>query len=240
MNECGVSYLIHGPSKAGKTTLTATAPGPLLLLDAEGNSRFLKTRKIDWNPIEPPPKHNNDWDTCIVMIRDYNNLSYVYQWLVTGHHPFRSIGLDSISEIQQRCVDSIAGDSAMKLQQWGELSRKVSTLVRQYRDLLVHPTNPVDAVVFTAMTKQDQEGRWYPFVQGQLATSLPYYVDVIGYLKAQIGDDGAFSNFLLTKPHLQYEAGDRTGIYPQVINNPRIDNMVTDFCKSMKESETTK
>jgi hypothetical protein len=169
------------------------------------------------------------------LIRDFGNLSHCYQWLAAGKHPFRSVVVDSISEVQQRCVDAIAGTEQMKIQDWGELARKVSALVRSYRDLLVHPTNPLDAVVFTAMTKQGQDGKFYPYVQGQLATSLPYYIDVIGFLKAQISEEGQFTNFLLTKPHLNYEAGDRTGIYQTIITNPRIDEMVDQFCNQTSE-----
>lgn len=228
---CGISFLLHGPSKAGKSFLGDSAPGPRLFLDSEGNTRFLRSKKIIWeNPLGPPPEYDGSWDTCLLMVRDYSVLAHAFQWLAAGQHPFRSVVIDSLSEVQQRCIDSIAGTEALKIQEWGELSRKVSSLVRSYRDLLVHPTNPLDSVVFTAMTKQGQDGKFYPFVQGQLATSLPYYVDVIGYLKAEWSAEGEFTNYLLTKPHLSFEAGDRTGIFPQVITNPRIDQMIDQFC----------
>lgn len=228
----GLSFLLHGPSKAGKSFLANTAPGPRLILDAEGNTRFLKGKKTEWkNTFEPPPVHDGTWDTCIVYVRDFTTISHVFQWLNAGKHPFRSIVIDSLSEVQQRCVDMLAGSEQMKLQQWGELSRKVSELVRQYRDLLVHPSNPIDCVVYTAMTKQNQDGKWFPYVQGQLAVSLPYYVDIIGYLKAEIREDEGFTNFLLTKPHIAYEAGDRTGVFDPVVTNPNIADLLDEFCK---------
>lgn len=233
---CGISFLLHGPSKAGKSYLADTAPGPRLFLDAEGGTRFLKSKKTFWNPMEGgPPKHDDSWDTCIAYIRDFGTLSYAYQWLATGNHPFRSVVIDSISEAQQRCVDAIAGAEQMKIQDWGELYRKTAQLVRQYRDLLVHPTNPLEAVVLIAMTKQGQDGKFYPYVQGQLAVALPYFIDCIGYLKAQINEDNSFTNFLLTKPHALYEAGDRTGIYPTIITDPNIEDMINEFCNPNTE-----
>ena len=235
MNECGICFLIHGPSKSGKSYLGDSAPGPRLILDAEGGTRFLKSKKTFWNPAGPPPEYDGSWETCITYIRDFGSLSHAYAWLATGKHPFRSVILDSLSEVQQRCVDSIAGTEAMKIQDWGELYRKVSQLVRQYRDLLIHPTNPIDAVVLLAMTKVGQDGKSYPYVQGQLAIALPYFTDLVGYLKATWGEDGTFNNFLLTKPHPQYEAGDRPGVYPQIITNPRIDQMVSQFCNQNQE-----
>lgn len=234
----GLSFLIHGPSKSGKSWLANTAPGPRLVLDAEGNTRFLRGRKTEWkNTFEPPPADDGTWDTCVVYIRDFTTLSHVYQWLSAGKHPFRSIILDSLTEVQQKCVDMIAGVEAMRIQDYGELARKVSSLVRQYRDLLVHPTNPLDAVVYTAQTKQNQDGKWFPFVQGQLATSLPYYVDLVGYLKAEIKEEDGFTNYLLTKPHIAFEAGDRTGIFPQYITNPNIADMLESFCKEINQGE---
>jgi AAA domain-containing protein len=229
-NSCGICFLIHGPSKAGKSYLGDSAPGPRLILDAEGGTRFLKSKKTFWEPTQPPPEYDGSWETCITYVRDFQTLSYAYQWLAAGKHPFKSVIIDSLSEAQQRCVDAIAGAEAMQLRDWGELYRKVAQVARQFRDLLVHPTAPLDAVVLLAMTKQGQDGKFYPYVQGQLATALPYFVDVVGFLKAQISEEGEFTNFLLTKPHIQYEAGDRTGVYPQVITNPRIDQMIDQFC----------
>lgn len=230
----GLSFLIHGPSKAGKSFLANTAPGPRLILDSEGNTRFLPGKKVEWKNVhQPPPAEDGSWETCIVYVRDYGVLSAVYQWLGAGKHPFRSVVIDSLSETQQRCIDAIAGDEQMKIQQWGELARKVSALVRQYRDLLVHPNNPLDAVIYTAMTKANTDGKWSPYVQGQLATSLPYYVDVVGYLKADINEEGVFNNHLLTKPHIAFDAGDRTGMFPQYITNPNIEDMLNQFCEKM-------
>jgi len=218
------------------TTLADSAPGPRLLLDSEGNSRFLKSKKISWVPTVPPPEYDGSWETCVTYVRDFSSLSQAYAWLAAGKHSFRSVIIDSISEAQQRCIDAIAGDEQLKLQQWGEVYRKVAQLVRQYRDLLTHPTVPLDAVILTAMTKQNQDGKWYPYVQGQLATALPYYIDTIGFLKAQISDEGEFTNFLLTKPHAQYEAGDRSGVFPTIITNPRLDDMVNMICNPEQES----
>lgn len=236
MNDCpGLSILVHGPSKAGKTFLGDTAPGPRLILDVEGNSRFLKSKKVEWkNVLEAPPAHDGTWDVCFVYVRDYNTIARVYQWLAAGKHPFRSIIIDSLSEVQQRCIDAIAGDEQMKLQQWGELSRKVSSLVRQYRDLLVHPSNPVECVFFTAMTKQNGDGVQFPYVQGQLATTLPYYVDCVFYLKAQMDEESqAMKRYLLTKPRLGFDVGDRTDFFEPVVENPRIDEMLELYCKEM-------
>lgn len=226
---CGISFLVHGPSKSGKTWLGESSPAPRLILDAEGGTRFLQTKKIVWDPRQAPPEADGSWETCLVYVRDYSVLASVYAWLQSGKHPFRSVVLDSISEVQQRCIDAIAGDEQMKMQQWGELARKVSALVRAYRDLLVHPTNPLRAVVLIAMTKE-VNGKQTPYVQGQLATTLPFFIDCVFYMKAQMDESGNFINYVLTKPHDMYDCGDRTGVFPAIVQNPRIDQMVEMVC----------
>lgn len=226
----GFSILVHGPSKAGKSWLSDTAPGPRLILDAEGGHRFTQSKKVVWNPKEAPPEVDED-TTVLVYIRDFGSLAYAYQWLAAGKHPFKSVVLDSISEIQQRCIDALVGTEALKLQDWGEVGRKVARLVRDYRDLLIHPTNPVKAVVLIAMTKQNHEsGKYTPYVQGQLATSLPYFIDLVGYLQAQPDESGVMQRYLLVQPHNQYEAGDRTGVFPPILTNPNITDMLAEVC----------
>ena len=46
----------------------------------------------------------------------------------------------------------------MKMQQWGELLRHMGALLRDLRDLTMHPTNPLEAVVLTAMARSS-DGR---------------------------------------------------------------------------------
>lgn len=230
MNECGLSLLVHGPSKSGKSHLADTAPAPRLFLDAEGNTRWLKSKKIQWDPRNPPPEADGSWETCVVRVRDFSTMGSTFQWLQAGKHNFKSVALDSISELQQRCVDSIAGQDAMRIQDYGELFRKVSGLVRAYRDLLDHPTNPLTCVIMTAMTRQDGVGVWHPYVQGQLAVALPYYIDLIGYLADVTPEGGEFKNSLLTRKHQFYEAGDRSGILPAVIEQPNLTQMIDMIC----------
>lgn len=231
MNDCGLSVLVHGPSKSGKSHFADTAPGPRLFLDAEGNTRWLKSKKTLWDPRNPPPTPDGSWETCVVRVRDFNTMDSTFQWLNAGKHPFVSVALDSISELQQRCVDSIAGTNAMRIQDYGELFRKVSQLVRSYRDLLDHPTNPLTCVVLTAMTRQDATGVWHPYVQGQLSTALSYYLDVIAYLHADPIQEGVpFANRLLTKHDQFYEAGDRSGMLPRVIESPNLTDMINIIC----------
>jgi hypothetical protein len=221
----GVCFLIHGESKAGKTWLGASGPGPGLILDAEGGTRFLPMRKVFWDGRSAPPEPG-EWDVCIVMVRDYGTMQSVFQWLNAGSHPFNWVTIDSLSEVQQRCIDALAGTNQMAQQQWGELLRNMSSLVRSFRDLVNHPKHPLAAVTYIAMTRETA-GRRVPYVQGQLSVTLPYYIDVVGYYFVTPADDGTMTRKLLTSAHALYEAGDRTGALGVGIESPTITTMLS-------------
>lgn len=234
---CNASALIFGPSKAGKTFFLASGPKPVLILDAEGGTRFLPSKKVVWsNTMSEPPEYDGSWEVCVVYVRDFSTLDNVYGWLHAGKHPFRTVAIDSISEAQQRCVDSIAGVKQMVTQDWGQLLRKISALIRNYRDLLIHPFNPLDCVAFTAMERVTTEGVHAPYLQGQIASVISYYVDLALYLRAEPDDTGQIERKLLTKPHPLFLAGDRTGRLPNVMINASLTDVLTFACNMDVES----
>jgi hypothetical protein len=214
MNTRSVSILVHGAAKSGKSSFSVTTPTPRLYLDVESASRFLPIRPIDWDPYaSPPPAPDGTWDTAVVQTRDWGAVQRVYQWLESGHHHFRSLSIDSISELQQRYIELTSGRSQLTQQGWGDVYRTVSGLVRDIRDLTMHPTRPLEAIVITAMTRQ-VDGMWKPWCQGQLATVLPYLLDVCGYLWVEqemddlTGQSREVRKFL-TRRTPQFEAGER-------------------------------
>jgi AAA domain len=233
----GASILVYGPKGAGKSWLCNTAPAPRLILDAEAGSRFLPGRKKSWNPLtESPPELDGTWDTVVAPIRDFRALEQAYSWLASGKHPFKSVSLDSASEIQQRAIDNIAGAELMSQQQWGQLLRVISDLFRKFRDLLVHPTNPLASVSMTAMARQ-KDGQWEPYFQGQAATVVPYFFDTVAYIapvaQPETGETihrlyvGTFPGFL---------TGERVGgCLGSYIDNPSITSMIATVRKYLSE-----
>ena len=211
-----LTMLVYGESKVGKSTFAMSAPYPRLMLDVEGGHRFLPINVKYWDPLrEEPPVADGTWDTCVVMVRDYDTVLKAYQWLQLGKHQFKSLIIDSISELQVKFFDQIAGDGQIKMQQWGEVLRKMGSLLRDLRDLTMHPTAPLEAIVLTAMAKADQDGVKHPYLQGQLAVQAPYFYDILGAISVE-----TFPNPDPTQPAYQarrmyvqrtpqYEAGER-------------------------------
>lgn len=210
-----------------KSWLGATAPGPKLILDVEGGTQWIPGIKTTWDLTKgTPPPEAGDWDTCVAPIKSFQTLSLALQWLMSGKHPFKSVVIDSITELQKRAMDSIVGVEAAQQQHWGELLRRMEGLVRAFRDLAIPNGVPtLDTVVVVAGT-QTKDGVTRPHLQGQLGDTIMYYFDAVGYLYLKQGEDGEIVRQLLTAPVGGFKAKDRTGRFGTVITNPNVSDML--------------
>lgn len=244
-----LSILVHADTKVGKSTFANTAPAPRLLLDAEAAARFLSGRKVVWDPMtEQPPKADGSWDTCVVNVRDYSIMLKAYEWLNSGQHEFRSVIIDSISEVQTRVKEQLEGEGRMTQQLWGDLLNSMERLIRGFRDLTEHPIRPLEAVVLTAMT-QMRDGKYRPYVQGQLQVKMPYFLDVIGYLYIEeqpVDPEDPTKGTkkirkMLVVPHVQFEAGERVqGRLGDIIVEPNVCDMIDKIFGSLPETQKNK
>lgn len=230
--------LIHGEPGVGKSWYAQTTPAPRLVLDAEGGSRVPwrmrpnnvaeKQRLVKWNPAREEPPAPGDWEVCYVAVQDFQVMSQAYAWLNAGKHPFRSVVIDSLTEVQKRCRDQLGGNDTLTERNWGDLLIKMENLVRYYRDLTFHPTHPLDTVTFIALT-DPRSGRSKPAIQGGLSISLPGYVDLEGYLYTEMEDE-VNTRKLLINPVGNFQAKDRTHLltarYGPAIPNPDCEQML--------------
>lgn len=226
-----LTVLLHASAKQGKSSLSVTAPAPRVYCDVESAARFLESdgriKAIKWDPKNPPPVYDGTWDTAVVSVRDFGTIERVYEALNRGDHPFKSLIIDSISELQVRVVDNMTGRKQPTMQQWGGVYRDVGGLVRDIRDLTMHPTKPLECVVIVAMTRL-VDGKYVPWCQGQLQTVIPYLFDATTYLYVDSdADTGQPVRMLLTQPTNEFEAGNRVGNkWPIVISEPNISSMI--------------
>jgi len=212
-----LSILIHADSKRGKSTLASTAPQPVLVLDAEGSWRFVPLRKKYWDPLnETPPVYDGTWDACIVHVREWRTVDLVYQYLLQWPLPFVSVVIDSITEIQRRCKANLKGTDAMRIQDWGVLLSVMDATIRGFRDLTLIPQIAVRCVVFISETRLNQVNKLVPYMQGQISTSLPYWVDICGflYIGYELDSNGQATQMVrkvCIVPDDKFEAGQRVG-----------------------------
>ena len=240
-----MSILVHAPAKVGKTTMATTAPPPICVLDVEGGWKYVreagfksgvKLRTVAWDPIQgPPPRWDGTWEVCHVTVREWRTLTNVYSYLArTDMHDFRSLVLDSVTESQRKLKTHLRpGGEAFRIQDWGDLLSNMDKLIRDMRDLVLLPQpNPLKVVVFIAET-EFKNGAWRPAMQGQIGNSLPYWVDIAGYLFTQQMQDEHGTNTGKLKRLMIGQgidptivAGERVqGALPDVVDNPHITNM---------------
>ncbi len=239
MSDRRLTLLVHGEPGSGKSWLFNSAPGPRLLLDAEGRAEHLKKMPervsqpiVRWDPRNPLPAESSDPDVVTVVdVRSWDDVELAYKWLDSGRHPFASVGLDSITEIQQRLVDDIAGLEQMRTQDWGTALRRGEGLVRNLRDLRNHPTNPLWAIVVIAGTA-DKSEKMRPMLQGQLAVKIAHHFDVVGFMqKRRNPETGERERLLWVDAYVEgVVAKDNTDdlsfTYGEYITNPDLSAML--------------
>lgn len=222
-----LTTLIQGESGSGKSWLGDTAPAPRLILDAENGSQFTPSQpKVIWDPLREYPPDGAGLETVRVLVRDFTTVTTIFNWLNSGQHPFASVVWDSLTEIQKRCLDQIVGINQPKIQDWGELLRNMERLVRDFRDLTMHPIKPLQNVTFITTTLIDDTGIRRPNIQGALRLTLPQFVDVVGFLEVKQAQDGSLVRGLMTQPYPGYVAKDRTGRLGGYVWNPNIQQMM--------------
>lgn len=220
-----LTIAIHGRSKAGKTTLAATAPGPILVLDAEaGGMRFVEGNKVLWDPAsgELP---DGDYDIYQVQVRTLSDIEAVHRYLLTyPDHPFKTVVFDSLTELQARLKRHFDSGGLLDQQGWGKMLAQFEDLVWQYQAFAESPRSSVQLVVFLAGTN-DIAGKKEPLLQGAMSRQLPYKVDVLAYLDVQIDADRNERRKLVFGGDERFGTGSRVPTLSGVLWDPRLDTL---------------
>jgi hypothetical protein len=210
----GVKALVHGGSGVGKTVLMATMPQPILISAESGLLSLRRTnlqRLIDQGFFAVGTL---DMDVKVIKVSNVDDLTAAHTWCAqhAWSNGFRSVGLDSISEIMEQVLSNAKKQVKDPRQAYGELIEKGQMLVRAFRDL---PGLNVCVAAKQEPAKDELSGvtRYGPSVPGsKLGPSLPYFFDEVFALRINKDQNGNSYRFLQTQPDLQYEAKDRSGM----------------------------
>ena len=191
----GIKMAIYGRSGVGKTTLARTALAPFIL-SAEAGLLSLSNVAI------PGAK-----------IKSVDDLTEAYNWFknVKEARQFKTIFIDSVSEIAEVILANAKKQVKDPRQAYGELIEKTMMMVRAFRDL-----EGFNVVMLFKQESSDDEvtkiKTYGPSLPGaKLGNQIPYMFDEV--LRMGIGKtpDGREYRFLQTQPDIQYEAKDRSG-----------------------------
>jgi phage nucleotide-binding protein len=189
----GVKILVYGQAGAGKTTLIKTLPAPVIL-SAEAGLLSLA-----------------DCDIPVIEIRDMADLGDAYMWLTTSEEAgqFKTVCLDSISEIAEVVLVNEKKVAKDPRQAYGSMSDQMASLVRSFRDL------PGRNVYMSAKVEktQDEMGRilYSPSMPGnKTGQALPYFFDEVFALRVERDPEGNPHRGLLCHPDGLWTAKDRS------------------------------
>lgn len=161
-----MNILLYGPGGTGKTVNACSAPGPVLVGNAEGESalRFARGKWGDDKIHEKAITKTADLDDIFLHVRE----GCEEQTLV----------IDSVGEVYQRLVEELAGRGRASLQNYGDVNTKIERFVRAVKDL------PINVVLIAHEQLDDDDGASIkrPATGGKkLPEKLVAAVDVVGY-----------------------------------------------------------
>ena len=199
-----VKALVHSPAGHGKTRLLGTAQEdprtfPMAFLNFEGGEQTLSGLDID-----------------VFDIRDSADYEDVYKQLRRSDTPYKSVGVDSITETQVSMLLEILGHDKVNRadpdqlaqQDWGIILVRMRRIVRQYVKML-----PMH-VFMTALTGETVVPRVgsvkIPQVQGAFKDELPGVLDVVAYLGLEENEDGETERVLLLHSNPRFGVKART------------------------------
>lgn len=216
-----LNVLVYGVPGTGKTRFAGTCGTrfkPLILSAESGLLSLKQIKDKDGNPIK--------FD--FVRIDKFEDIEYARQFLRYKDHKYDTVILDSLTEIQQVCMDKILREEKREKAQiadWGTLNNRMVAMIRDFRDMNLN-------FIVTALcdTIEDQEtggSKLGPLLQGKLKETVDGYFDEVFYLtsKEQKGQDGKseVKRYLVTQGTNRFRAKDRSGMLPLAVE--------PDFCK---------
>ena len=190
----GVKMLVYGQAGSGKTSLIPTLPSPVIL-SAEGGLLSIAGH-----------------DLPFIEIADLATLHEAYAWLTGSDEAkqFKSVALDSISEIAEVVLNAEKKATKDPRAAYGAMQEQVTDIVRAFRDL------PGRHVMFTAKVEKatDEQGRilYAPAMPGnKLAQQLPYFFDEVFALRIERDADGGHQRAIMAEGDGLWQAKDRSG-----------------------------
>jgi len=168
--------------------------------------------------LEEPPD--------VVDLKNFDQLEGIFWYLAKGDHPYKSCGIDSLSELQminlegitKKLMGKISGSGARReslddiwQEDYGTSTQQLRRVVRRFRDLPMH----VFFSCHDATTQnKDKVESTHPALTPKLRASVMGYMDVIGYLyvdsEAAEENEDETPRRLLCRPFGKWIAKDRS------------------------------
>jgi hypothetical protein len=201
-----VKFVIYGESGSGKTVFASTWPRPVFL-DLDKGMASIR-REVHRFPI-------NTWE----------DLSEVCGMLRDQPHPFKTVVLDSLNELQKLAMRNVVEtytsvrrsyDNLPGIGDYGKMLADADGVIRFLRAL------PLNIVLITQVANRVFET---DPVQPQLtgknsARDLCRMVDIVGFIDKTDSEGGGPKTRVLTFEGVNYVTKDRSGVLPSKVEHP--------------------
>lgn len=203
-----LTILVYGPSKIGKSTWCSQAEGALFLATEAG----LNNLEVFQAPI-------GTWDDLLVAGKE----------IAEGQHPYKTIIIDTIDNAYRMCAEHVC--QKFKIEHESDLGYgKGYALINNEFYRVLNKLSLLPYGLFLVSHSQEKELETRTGKLTRIVPTLPEkarkivlgMVDVILFcdLDVTTGQDAkpVSRRVVRTKPNVHYEAGDRTGRLPEVID----------------------
>lgn len=195
------NIVLYGPSGTGKTIGAASAPGPVIVVNAEGSGGIRKARLMFGEKVQEVRM------TGAAVLREV----YLYLRDGDGKGRFKTVVIDTVGEVYKALLDEMSGDAPRPtLQQYGDVNVQISRLVRALRDLdlnvvlVCHEESMRDETTGEVTRRPSTGGK-------KLPDELCAQADIVGYCAARTREDGEVEYVAQLVPGSGRTAKDRSG-----------------------------
>lgn len=191
-----LNMIVFGNPGCGKTVFSSTTPDPLIL-DIEGGTMSIRNKTVD-----------------TVRIESYRALIDVFEFLKKGKHRYKSVVIDSGTELQRKIMEDVLAETKHDYAQqrdWGITIERTRRCVRAFRDL---PMNfLMTALAMESRDEADGTSVAFPSFSGKtLPSEIVGFMDLCLYLfVGENKENGQYERLLLTQPTQKFVAKDRSG-----------------------------
>ncbi len=202
-----LSVLIYGPSKIGKSTWCSHAENAIFIATEPG----LNQLEVYQTPVASWPQF---LDVCGEIAR--------------GEHPFKTVIIDTIDNLYKACEFYVCKQLEIKHPSDLGYGKGYQFIRDEFSRVLIKlALLPYGLILVSHSTERDKETksgkhtRTVPTVPESVRKFLVGLVDLILFCDIERINDpqggGHSSRVVKTKPHPDYDAGDRTGLLPETL-----------------------
>lgn len=222
-----LNIMVFGEPGSGKTHLLGTAvdhpdTSPLLILDIDGGTSTLE-------------KFENHKQIDVISVRSYLEAANICRKLRESVKDdkliYKTIGFDTASELckidlalinkEYAATNPAIEEDVPDQRSYYKVGNRMRKLVRAYRDL---PCNTIFMAHLNTGKDNLQRTTYFPQFPGKLSGELSGFVDVVGYLRAEVKRDEVIRYLQVAKSEVVM-AKDRKGLFDKVEENPTIPGL---------------